>query len=125
MAKIPQGVEVAGDAVFAFMPFVNGVLGLIVVCYILSRLFGHADQYTYWERAGMSTLAGGMLLATPALWIPDTPFDGWSFNVARAGIVIYIITGGMRRDRHARKNAQMVQRAIEDRRKGQRRNDGN
>lgn len=107
MNKITPILHDGAQAVISFMPYLNGVLGLVIVGYILQRLFCHAGQYTHAERVGMGTVAGGILMSTPALWIQNTPFDGWSFNVARFGIVLYIITGGMRRDRHAKKNAEL------------------
>jgi hypothetical protein len=85
-------------------PFINAALGLAVVVYIIRRLLCCSSQYSPAERLGMSLTASGMVMATPALWIVGTPFDGWSFNVARAGLTIYIFTGGLRRDRHRKLN---------------------
>lgn len=104
MPKTPNVVVAIGDVIMSAMPYVNGVLGLIIVGYLVHRLLACPEQYNGKERLGMSLVAGGIVLATPALWMQGTPFDGWSFNVARAGIALYVITGGMRRDRHARRN---------------------
>lgn len=113
MHKIGTVVYGSAQAALAVMPYLNGVLGLVVVFYVLQRLLWFSEQYNRAERFGMALTAAGMVLATPALWIADTPFDGWSFNVGRVGVVLYIITGGLRRDRHARRNAEQVAIAAE------------
>lgn len=105
MQHIGSAGYAMADALLRTMPFLNGILGLVIVVYIVHRLLCCASEYNRSERVGMGMTAAGMVLATPALWIANTPFDGWSFNVARVGIVIYIVTGGMRRDRHAKRNA--------------------
>lgn len=81
-------------------PWASAALGLWIVAYILQRLFCCASQYSSTEKMAMSLIAAGMVMATPALWLRDTPFDGWSFNVARLGIAIFIVRGGLRRTRH-------------------------
>lgn len=85
-------------------PYLSAGLGLMIVCYILHRLLCCSAQYNSVEKFGMAMTAAGMVMATPALWMPNTPFDGWSFNVARFGIAVYIVTGGLRRDRHRSRN---------------------
>jgi hypothetical protein len=94
-------------------PAVNSVLGIIIVGYILPKLLSTKSNYNYKERVGISIIAAGVIMATPALWMPNTPFDGWSFNVARFGMVYFIITGGLRRDRHAKRNAEANRYALE------------
>lgn len=99
-----SATRTVAEAALSTMPYINCAMGLVVAGFALHRLLCCASQYTRAERAGMGFLASGMILATPALWMENTPFDGWSFNIARAGVVIYIITGGLRRDRHRRLN---------------------
>jgi hypothetical protein len=95
------------DAVFTVMPYVNGLMGLYIVGYLVFRLLRYPTAYNRAERVAMGAIAGGIVMATPAIWMPDTPFDGWSFNVARFGVLLYIVTGGIRRDRHAVRNAEL------------------
>jgi len=104
MTDFQVGARATFGAAMSVQPFISAAVGLAIVVYILHRLFCCATQYTRIEQVGMSMTAAGMVMATPALWMPDTPFDGWSFNVARVGIAIYILTGGLRRDRHRRQN---------------------
>jgi len=104
MTEFRTGARAAMDIVMALQPYVSAVLGMLIVVYIVHRLFCCAGQYKRIERFGMGMTAAGMVMATPALWMHDTPFDGWSFNVARFGIALYIITGGLRRDRHRHRN---------------------
>jgi len=85
-------------------PWLSAIIGLAIVVYLLHRLFCCGAQYTRAERFAMSLIAAGMVLATPALWIDATPFGAWSFNIARLGVGLYIITGGLRRDRHRHRN---------------------
>lgn len=92
------------DTLLAVQPYMSALLGLTIVVYVLHRLMCCGAQYTRTERFGMGLTTAGMIMATPALWMPNTPFDGWSFNVARLGIALYIITGGLRRDRHRKRN---------------------
>lgn len=104
MTELRSAIRSAMDFILSLQPYVSAILGLGIVVYIVHRLFCCASQYTRIEKFGMGLTAAGMVMATPALWMPNTPFDGWSFNVARFGIAIYIITGGLRRDRHRKKN---------------------
>jgi hypothetical protein len=107
-----SGIQVASralfDAILVVMPYLNGLMGLYIVGYLVQRLLRFPEIYNRPERIAMGCIAGGIVLATPALWVSDTPFDGWSFNVARFGILLYIVTGGIRRDRHAQRNADQV-----------------
>jgi hypothetical protein len=111
MSMFQEAVRGLLGAIFFISPYLNSALGLIITGYIVVRLLYYGPQYNRAERIGMGMVAGGILIATPALWIPNTPFDGWSFNIARIGITLYIITGGMRRDRHARRNALLNEQA--------------
>lgn len=104
MTEIRSAIRSAMEYVLSLQPYVSAILGLGIVVYIVHRLFCCSTQYNRVEKFGMSMTAAGMVMATPALWMPDTPFDGWSFNVARFGIAIYIVTGGLRRDRHRSRN---------------------
>lgn len=104
MNDVQHALFVAGDYFLAAQPLINCALGLGVAAYLLHRLLCCGLQYNRAERAGMGAIAGGMILATPALWLASTPFDEWSFNVARFGVAIYVMSGGMRRDRHRLRN---------------------
>jgi hypothetical protein len=87
-------------------PWLSAIVGIAIVIYLLRRLLCCGGQYTRSERFAMSLIAAGMVLATPALWLSSTPFGTWSFNIARIGIALYIVTGGLRRDRHRHRNLQ-------------------
>jgi hypothetical protein len=108
MSELQAAARAMFDAILAVMPYLNGLMGLYIVGYLVQRLLRVPEFYNRSERIAMGMIAGGIVLATPALWVQDTPFDGWSFNVARFGIMLYIVTGGVRRDRHAQRNAEQV-----------------
>lgn len=108
MPETPEIMHAMFDPILLVMPYLNGVMGLYIVGYLVYRLLRYADIYNRAERFAMGAIAGGMVMATPALWVANTPFDGWSFNVARFGVLVYIVTGGVRRDRHAQRNADAV-----------------
>jgi len=104
MTELRAGIRSALEAFMVGQPYVSAILGLGIVVYIVHRLLCCAAQYNRIEKFGMGMTAAGMVMATPALWLTNTPFDGWSFNVARFGIAVYIVTGGLRRDRHRHRN---------------------
>jgi len=104
MTEFRAGVRSALEWFMTVQPYMSAALGLLIVVYIVHRLLCCSAQYNGVEKFGMGMTAAGMVMATPALWLTNTPFDGWSFNVARLGIALYILTGGLRRDRHRHRN---------------------
>jgi hypothetical protein len=84
--------------------WVNAGLAVIAVALIFHQFVCCFEDWTDIERASLGLIAGGMVLATPALWIEHTPFEGWSFNIVRAGVVllVYAVARKKAHDRIAR-----------------------
>lgn len=80
-----------GDVLF------NAILAFSIIGIIATQLFVNFDEFNDLERFGLGVIGGGMILSTPALWLPDTPFNSWSFNVARFGVALYLFADFRRR----------------------------
>ena len=68
----------------------NVTFGLVVVAIVLWRLTHHFHEHTRLERISLAMIGAGMVLVTPAIWLPNTPFDDWAFNFSRAAFALFL-----------------------------------
>lgn len=67
----------------------NVFFGVIILTIIVWRLVYHFEDHTRLERLSLGLVGAGMILVTPAIWIANTPFDVWSFNMSRGAIALF------------------------------------
>lgn len=67
----------------------GSLTGLIIFLSVIVAVLVYQDEIDAFERFILAGFAGSMLLTTPALWMADTPFDGWSFYVSRGFLAVF------------------------------------
>ena len=67
----------------------GSLTGLVIFLSVIVAVLVYQDEIDAFERFILAGFAGSMLLTTPALWMADTPFDGWSFYVSRGFLAVF------------------------------------
>lgn len=75
----------------SFALFLGSLTGLAIFVSIMLAVITYQDEIDALERFILAGFAGSMLLTTPALWMADTPFDGWSFYVSRGFLAAFCV----------------------------------
>lgn len=65
--------------------------GAIIFCSLVLAVLVYEDEFDTWDRVIMAGLGASMLLTTPALWMADSPFNGWSFYVSRGFLAAFCL----------------------------------
>lgn len=67
----------------------GSLTGLIIFASVMLAVIVYQDEIDTFERVILAGFAGSMLLTTPALWMADTPFSGWSFYLSRGLLAVF------------------------------------
>lgn len=70
---------------------INVVLGAVVFVSLVGASIRFQDRLDWFDRMALCGLAGSMLMTTPALFIHNTPFDGWAFNLSRFFLAVICV----------------------------------
>ena len=67
------------------------LLAVIVFVCLVGAVMKYGERMDQWDRLGLGGLAGSMLMTTAAIFVPNSPFNDWSFGLSRFFLAVICV----------------------------------